>query len=97
MSEPRWQDAGFVYCIVHHERQAVKIGFSRDPALRLKQLQVGCADQLDMPQTIPGDRALETAFHRFLKARRPKGEWFDNSDGATVTLFNNVASEAQLG
>lgn len=49
---------GFVYCIVHHERRAAKIGFSHDPQKRLRQMQTASPDPLTLYDKLPGDRPL---------------------------------------
>lgn len=86
---------GYVYCIVHHERRAAKIGYSADPYRRFKQLQTGSPDMLTLFDKLPGDTALEAAFHRHLADRRLHGEWFDNRDHAVTTLFGKMAWEAR--
>lgn len=83
-----------VYCILHHERKAAKIGISRNPSRRLRQIQTGCPDVLTMIGTIPGDGALETAFHRHFAPRRLAGEWFDDADSVVRSLFMQVLWEA---
>ena len=86
---------GFVYCIVHHERKAVKIGFSKNPQKRFRQLQTACADTLTLFDKIPGDRALEAGFHRIFAERRLKGEWFADGDWVVRGLFGNMAYNAR--
>ena len=87
---------GFVYCIIHHERRAVKIGFSRQPVRRLAQMQTASPDRLTLFDKFPGDRSLEAAFHHTLADRRMTGEWFDNRDGQVTDLFGRMAWEARM-
>lgn len=82
---------GFVYCIVQHERKAVKIGYSRNPQRRFRQIQTGSPDSLTLFDTIVGSRDLEAAFHRDWADRRLAGEWFDNRDGALTDAFGKLA------
>ncbi|WP_260581148.1 GIY-YIG nuclease family protein [Sphingopyxis sp. PET50] len=88
--------SGFVYCIVHHERQAAKIGYSADPDRRFRQLQTGSPDMLTLFDRMPGDTALETAFHRYFAERKLMGEWFDDRDHAVTGLFGRMAWEARM-
>lgn len=88
---------GFVYCIVHHERKAVKIGFSQNPWRRLKQLQTASPDPFSLFGEIPGDRDLEAAFHQFFAGRRMHGEWFDDADHGITDVFGKMAWEAHMG
>lgn len=87
---------GFVYCIKHHERNAVKIGFSKDPWKRLRQLQTGSSDMFTLFDKLPGDRALERAFHKVFEDRRLQGEWFDDTDHRITFQFGRMAWEARM-
>ena len=87
---------GRVYCILHHERRAAKIGFSADPQKRLRQLQTASADMLTLFDSMKGDRALERAFHDHFAARRLSGEWFDNADHSVADLFGRMAWQARM-
>lgn len=83
----------FIYCVLHHERRAAKIGRSIDPYKRLAQLQTGVADRLTMFDVIPGGPRLEGVFHSHFADRRLIGEWFDNADGAVRDLFARITNE----
>lgn len=58
----------------------VKIGFSDDPEARLKQLQTGHPEPLEVIYREGVDsskvRYLERIIHQVNKSRRLKGEWF---------------------
>jgi hypothetical protein len=86
---------GFVYCIVHHERGAAKIGYSADPERRFRQLQTGSPDLLTLFDKMPGDTALEAGFHRYFANRRLVGEWFDNRDSVVTAVFGKMAWESR--
>lgn len=91
MSLARQIAPSFVYCIIHHERHAVKIGFSKNPARRLKQLQTGSADIFTLFDAFTGDRSTELAFHRTFADRRIIGEWFSDEDHAVRDTFGRLA------
>lgn len=81
-----------------------KIGISRDPLRRLKQLQTGNYRDLEMPHVIamPANisaRQLETALHRhFDDAKIPGGgeEWFRVSAAAALDIAERMAGLAPV-
>lgn len=54
----------------------IKIGYSKDPQTRLKELQTGNPIKLKLLFTIPGSFEHEKSFHEIFHAQRAKGEWF---------------------
>jgi len=58
----------------------VKVGFSRHPEARLKQLQTAHSEKLQIFATKPGSVAEEEKYHRRWKTRRCEGEWFTVGD-----------------
>lgn len=71
---------GYVYFIQGLCGGAIKIGFSKNPEVRLKELQTGYPDTLTILLMIPGTEATERAIHRKFEASRLKGEWFRPDD-----------------
>jgi len=71
---------GYVYFIQGLCGGAIKIGFSKNPEVRLKELQTGYPDTLTILLIIPGTEATERAIHRKFEASRLKGEWFRPDD-----------------
>lgn len=71
----------FVYLIKSSETGYYKIGYSANPNQRLKQLQTGCPDKLDIIHTFESVRAkkLELALHNSFSYARKHNEWFDLS------------------
>jgi hypothetical protein len=67
---------GFVYFIQGLCGGAIKIGYSVNPTMRLKELQTGYPDTLTILLLIPGSEATEAAIHRELEGSRLRGEWF---------------------
>jgi hypothetical protein len=53
-----------------------KIGFSKDPNTRLKELQTACPYKLKVVATMPGCFATELALHSVFSDQRTHGEWF---------------------
>lgn len=58
----------------------VKVGYSRDPEARLRQLQTSTGEKLQIFATIPGTRETERKYHNRWRARRRAGEWFTIGD-----------------
>jgi len=69
----------YIYAIGTEHRQ--KIGFSKDPAARLKQLQTGNAEELQLHGSIEVSESrvklLEKFLHKDMSYKRVKGEWFN--------------------
>jgi hypothetical protein len=54
----------------------VKIGYTTDLIGRISQLQTGCPHKLELIAAVPGAESLEKIFHKVLKDKRFRGEWF---------------------
>ncbi len=67
---------GYVYFIQGQCGGAIKIGYSANPAKRLKELQTGYPDTLKILLMIPGSESTERTLHREFEASRLNGEWF---------------------
>ncbi len=65
-----------IYFIHNAALKAVKIGYSDDPAKRLRKLQTGAGARLELVGTIPGGPDLERRLHVRYAHRRLYGEWF---------------------
>lgn len=81
-----------MYIYIIHNGSAYKIGISKDPARRLKQLQTAAATKLSIYTTyaVPSKIAkkLETQLHRmFWQSRaRYNGEWFVFTEAHLETI-----------
>lgn len=58
----------------------IKIGYSADPQLRLKELQTGCPAKLHLQATMEGTFQTEKGLHELLGHLRQRGEWFRYTD-----------------
>jgi hypothetical protein len=66
-----------VYFFTCRDANAVKIGFSGDPSIRLKEVQAGCPLPLELEAVIMGSlRERESELHRQFADERIRGEWF---------------------
>lgn len=71
---------GYVYFIQGQCGGAIKVGYSVNPRIRLKELQTGYPDTLLILAIIPGTQHTEATLHRQFDASRLKGEWFRPDD-----------------
>lgn len=65
-----------VYFATCRELNAVKIGSSLDPHLRMKEVQVGCPFEVTLEAVFSGGPERERQFHRWFADDRLWGEWF---------------------
>lgn len=66
----------FVYFIQQGRAGPIKIGRSRDPIRRLRQLQTAHSEPLRLLHAEPGDPQDETQAHELFAEARIAGEWF---------------------
>lgn len=66
--------SGCIYVVTF--AQFVKIGWSRNVAKRIRELQIGLPLELTLRAEIPGDAAIEKQLHCRFQAQRTRGEWF---------------------
>jgi hypothetical protein len=65
------------YVIATENLERVKIGHSRDPERRVRQLQTGTPERLVLLATMWGGEAMEGLLHKRLAASRVGGEWYE--------------------
>jgi hypothetical protein len=67
---------GAVY-VAHDDRaEMIKIGHSKLPTLRLRQLQTGCSGRLNLILIVAGCADVEKTLHWQFMEWRSHGEWF---------------------
>ncbi len=66
----------YVYFIKDSSNGLVKIGKSVTPHKRLKILQIGSSNKLQLVKIVKGGMYLEQILHRYFKSIRIQGEWF---------------------
>jgi hypothetical protein len=75
--EGRPDDSGsFVYIMQSGDDGPIKVGVSRDPERRLRQVRVLGPAPLRLLAKIPGGEREETALHHLHREHRLHGEWF---------------------
>lgn len=92
----------FLYAISSNNQKPVKLGISKNPLKRVKQLQTGHSEKLSLYHTekVPADkvRLYENILHKDLSLKRKQGEWFDVTVEEAIsyiklTLIENEPSE----
>jgi hypothetical protein len=70
---------GYVYFIADDTMETVKIGYSKNPWARVKDLQTGRKNRLHVVATLKTTGVSEADVHWVFKEERISGEWFDFS------------------
>ncbi len=80
----------YVYAIREKDTGNIKLGISRDPEARLRQLQTGNSSELELVAFRKAENrfADERALHADAEAYRLRGEWFE---GAAVDALTKAA------
>ncbi len=90
-----------VYAIGMAGHDAVKLGWTANPAKRLRDLQIGCPLALTLLWVLPTSDApgVEAALHRKFRDRQIQGEWFDLGPGGwriARQAYNEITGRPQL-
>jgi hypothetical protein len=88
---------GLVYFIQSGDDGPIKIGFTRNLAARLRQLQTGHPAKLRVLRAFRGDERLEAWLHRHFAAHRLNGEWFTPHRDLLRYLVDHAAPERRPG
>lgn len=89
--------AGRAYAIRNADTGLIKLGMSKDPKRRLRQLATASASRLELLWSHEGGSSLETFLHRRFAARHVRGEWFDFTDVDAMNLLTVAATHFTNG
>lgn len=80
----------YVYLIQSLENNTYKIGMSKNPNMRVKQLQTGNSSELKLIESYQSKHAskIEKTLQRKYSSKKRKGEWFEFSIENEVTFAN---------
>jgi hypothetical protein len=96
-----WQRVGpdRVYFLECMELGLVKIGYSSQLHIRIKELSALSPLTLRLIAAVPGGKAVEAAFHKAFSAERMHGEWFKFSDRIRVCTehLTRIKAEKSTG
>lgn len=79
-----------VYLIECEENKTCKIGFSKNPEKRIRELRTSNSHDLNLVYCVPGDRHLENTLHTLFNEFRLNGEWF-KIDQSIIDKFKNLS------
>lgn len=82
----------YIYYVAATDNDVVKIGISRNPWSRVKDLQTGSASKFVLLATLKTDERNERAIHKFFESSRLNGEWFNRS-AALNSLISKTNSK----
>lgn len=74
------EDIGFVYFIGNYNFGFVKIGYSKCPERRIKEIQTGCPFSVCILGKLAGTPSYEKELHKKFQCERTNGEWFKVSE-----------------
>lgn len=77
-----------IYVIVELETANCKVGYSRNPDKRLRELQTGNPNTLSILCTLEGDKPDERMIHDKWKDVHMKGEWFSYNEKFVDWLYS---------
>lgn len=83
---------GFVYFIKAEDTGFIKIGMSKNPDLRLRQIKLSCQKPvLLMKFFVSNSAIMEKKLHEFFKNKRVFGEWFNLNDSDLKKAVNFIS------
>lgn len=89
-------ELGCLYVLRSDAQQVIKVGHSKNPELRLIQLQIGCCHQLRFLARIAAGREMEKYIHAVLRSEHLRGEWFYDGDEVCTNWFKTATKGALL-
>jgi hypothetical protein len=82
----------YIYFITNEDEKLVKIGFSKNPLGRLKQLETASSSKLKLAKVIKGTRESEVKYHRLFSRYKVRREWFRLSEEILCFIAREVSS-----
>lgn len=80
----------YIYFITNEEEGLVKIGFSKNPLGRLKQIETANGGKLKLAKVIKGTRQEEVKYHKVFSRYKVRREWFRLSEEIKYFLEREV-------
>lgn len=79
----------YVYAMLAKESGRVKIGISKSPESRLKQVQTSAPERVELISVTPSlfARPIESSLHEIFDDERVTGEWFDLDEDKVSALL----------
>lgn len=80
----------YVYVITTPDMSFCKIGYSKNPEKRLKELQTSHHSKLSIYTVFRGDRLVEKKLHQIYKSHKTMGEWFKFNGTELKTKIDSI-------
>lgn len=87
--------SNYVYYLGTTDSDVVKVGISRNPWSRVRDLQTGSSSEFVLFATMKTETRTEFAIHEFFKSTRTKGEWFKRSNALNSLIDKTKAGDFQ--
>lgn len=84
----------FIYLVWNVDRETAKIGFSKNPAKRFRELRAASPDDLKFVGSIPGGRKAKAVWKIAMAASHIKGDWFSTAGNQILHRFIMASLEA---
>jgi len=78
----------YIYFVAATNSDVVKLGFSKNPWSRLKDLQGGSAEKYSVLATLKTPNRSEAELHELFKLSRKNGEWFARTEALNLLISN---------
>lgn len=85
-------DKDFIYFAEAFDANAVKIGVTKDPLGRVKDLQCGSPHELYLLLVVEGGQREEQLLHRDWAKFRIRGEWFRLEDKLRTFIWSQASA-----
>jgi hypothetical protein len=87
-------DTNFLYVIGPENTGPVKIGFSKHPEKRVKELQTGSSEKYVLHHKVEFEdkkaKLLEALIHKMISYNRVKGEWFNLCPADAILELDHI-------
>lgn len=90
---PLRPDNSYVYFLATADKRRVKIGHSRTPTKRIRNLQIGSSVKLTLLGKLTGSQAIERALHEKFEHHHIHGEWYRLEPEITDFIERNCRPE----
>lgn len=70
------RNKGFIYFVVSTQHDFCKIGYSKNPEIRIKAIETTCPFDIEVKKIIEGGVGVERKYHKMFSDYKIKNEWF---------------------
>jgi hypothetical protein len=85
----------YIY-IIKNKNNQIKIGYSKNPFKRLKQLQTANSEKLELLAFFYANKVIEKRLHKMFYFDKKMGEWFNLSPAKLEYLLDYLKERTEL-